>query len=238
MKPIIGILAEVDENLVTSVKRNYISAIEKSGGLPFVLPYLEDNRILDGMIDVCHGFFFTGGKDIDPKRYSEEKKPTCDELQPNRDDLEFRAFEKIYASGKPILAICRGAQLVNTALGGKLYQDIPSEVNTELIHRQAEGEFEYSHSVNIKTDTPLYRLVGAERIKANSFHHQAIKKLGDGLEVMATADDGIIEAVYAVYQEGQRYLRAYQWHPERLFDKDEYNRRVFEDFIKNCEKSK
>ena len=232
MKPIIGILAEVDEDLTTAVKRNYISAVERSGGLPFVLPYVEDDEMLDGIVNACHGFFFTGGKDIDPARYGEVKKNNCGDTQPYRDDLEFRAFKKVFDSGKPILAICRGAQLVNAALGGTLYQDIPTEVNTELIHRQTEGEFEYSHEVNIKADTPLYMLVRAERIKANSFHHQAIKKLGNGLEVMATADDGIIEAVYHT---GDQYIRAYQWHPERLFDKDEYNRGIFDDFIRNCE---
>lgn len=231
MKPIIGILTEVDENLVTSVKKNYISAIERSGGLPLVLPYVEDDAILDGIVNACHGFFFTGGKDIDPAIYGEVKKKTCDETQPYRDDLEFRAFKKIFDSGKPILAVCRGAQLVNIALGGTLYQDIPTEVNTELVHRQTEGEFEYSHDVNIKADTPLYTLIGAERIKSNSFHHQAIKKIGEGLKVMATADDGIVEAVY---YGGQRYLRAYQWHPERLYCADEFNRSIFYDFINNC----
>ena len=231
MKPIIGILTEVDEDFVTSVKKNYISAIEKAGGLPLVLPYVEDDGILDGMIDVCRGFFFTGGKDIAPKRYGEEKKPTCGELQLNRDDLEFRAFKMAFEAKKPILAICRGAQLVNVALGGTLYQDVPTEVNTKLIHRQTEGEFEYSHDVNINEKTPLYTLFGTNRIKGNSFHHQAIKKLGDGLEVMATADDGIVEAVYYT---GDQYIRAYQWHPERLLDKDEYNRAIFEDFIKEC----
>ena len=233
MKPIIGIFAEVDDNLVTAVRRTYISAIEKTGGLPVLIPYVESDEILDGMVDGCDGFFFTGGKDIDPKHYGEKKKLTCEEIQPNRDNLELRAFEKVLSSGKPLLAICRGAQLVNIALGGTLYQDIPSETETELVHRQTVGEFEYSHHVNIVKDTPMYSLVGSERISANSFHHQAIKKLGEGLEVMAKADDGIIEAVY---YNGDRYLRAYQWHPERLFDKDRYNRSVFEDFINECKK--
>ena len=233
MKPIIGIFAEVDDNLVTAVRRTYISAIEKAGGLPVLIPYVESDEILDGMVDGCDGFFFTGGKDIDPARYNEIKKETCDEIQPYRDDLEFRAFKKAFEAKKPILAICRGAQLVNVALGGTLYQDIPSEINTELVHRQTVGEFEYSHDVNVVKDTPLYALVGNETIKANSFHHQAIKELGEGLEVMAKADDGIIEAVY---YNGDRYLRAYQWHPERLFDKDRYNRSVFEDFINECKK--
>lgn len=231
MKPIIGILGEVDGNLVTAVRRNYISAIERAGGAPMLFPYVENNGILDEMIDLCDGIFFTGGKDIDPARYNEIKKETCGEIQQNRDDLEFRAFTKAFEAKKPIFAICRGAQLVNVALGGTLYQDIPSEINTELIHRQTVGEFEYSHDVNIVKDTPLYDLIGSERIKANSFHHQAVKELGEGLAVMAKSDDGIVEALYYM---GDRYVRAYQWHPERLFDKDVCNRSIFDDFIRNC----
>ena len=231
MKPIIGILGEVDGNLVTAVRRNYISAIERAGGAPMLFPYVENNGILDEMIDLCDGIFFTGGKDIDPARYNEIKKETCDEIQQNRDDLEFRAFTKAFEAKKPIFAICRGAQLVNVALGGTLYQDIPSEINTELIHRQTVGEFEYSHDVNIVKDTPLYDLIGSERIKANSFHHQAIKTLGKNLAVMALADDGIIEAIYST---DSRYIRAYQWHPERLIETETTNMELFRDFVNAC----
>ena len=136
MKPIIGIFAEVDENLVTSVRRNYVSAIERAGGLPILFPYVESDEILSEMIEACDGIFFTGGKDIEPSRYNESKKEKCDETQANRDDLEFRAFAKAFEAKKPIFAICRGAQLVNVALGGTLYQDIPSEIKTDIIHRQ------------------------------------------------------------------------------------------------------
>lgn len=231
MKPIVGIFAEVDGNLVTSVKGDYISAVEKAGGVPFVFPYVENDETLDEMIGTCDGIFFTGGADIEPDRYGEAKKPTCGEPQLNRDILEFKAFDIAFKMKKPILAVCRGAQLVNVALGGTLYQDIPTEFDTDTIHRQTEGIYEYSHDVAVMEDTPLYRLCGEMRIKANSFHHQAIKKLGDGLEVMATADDGIIEAVY---YKGDQYIRAYQWHPERLFNNDDFNRGVFGDFIKEC----
>ena len=128
-KPIIGIFAEVDENLATSIRRNYVSALEGAGGIPFLLPYVNNDEILEEMISSCDGIFFTGGRDIDPMRYGEEKKPTCDETQPNRDDVELRAFKMAFESKKPILAICRGAQLVNVALGGTLYQDLPTQWN-------------------------------------------------------------------------------------------------------------
>ena len=231
MKPIIGILADVDRNRVTSVKGDYISAIEMAGGVPFVFPYVQNDETLGEMVDACDGIFFTGGVDISPDRYGEDKKPTCGEPQLNRDVLEFKAFDMAFKMKKPILAVCRGAQLVNVALGGTLYQDIPTEVDTDTVHRQTEGIYEYSHDVEIKEGTPLFRLCGETRIKANSFHHQAIKKLGEGLAVMAQADDGIVEAVYYT---GNRYICAYQWHPERLFYNDDFNRGVFGDFVKEC----
>ena len=233
MEPIIGLFAEVDSELTSAVKRAYVSAIETSGGIPILLPYVESTECLNELLSLCDGFFFTGGVDISPKRYGEDKKSTCGDLQLNRDAHEFAAFEKAFALKKPILAICRGAQLVNVALGGSLYQDIPSELKTDIIHRQTEGMYEYSHEVNIKENTPLFELFESARIRANSFHHQAIKKIGKGLEVMATSDDGIIEAVY---YNGEQYLRAYQWHPERLCGKDKYNRGIIDDFIKNCQK--
>ena len=117
------------------------------------------------------------------------------------------------------------------ALGGTLYQDIPSELCVSISHRQSEPRFSPSHQVNVLTDTPLGDLMGKACITANSFHHQCIKALGNGLSVMATADDGIIEAVYSTED---RYLRAYQWHPERLYVSNSLNRSLFDDFIEAC----
>lgn len=233
MKPIIGILAEVDNDLVTKIWNYYVSAIEKSGGLPVIIPYVRNDATLDSYVDMCDGFLFSGGVDVDPMHYGEEKKPTCEEVEPYRDELELKIFKKIIATKKPVLAICRGAQLVNVALGGTLYQDIPSEVDTSIIHRQLEGKCEPSHNVRIIEGTPLFDLIGDMTMAANSFHHQALKALGNGLKVMATTDDGIAEAVYL---DSERYLRAYQWHPERLYDKIEQNRLIFDDFIKACNK--
>lgn len=231
MRPIVGILAVVDGERNSSVFKTYIEVIERSGGLPLLLPYVESDDAIEEFVSLCDGFFFTGGVDISPSRYGEEIKPTCDETQIYRDELEFKVFDTAFKAQKPILGVCRGAQLVNVALGGTLYQDLPTETDSQIAHRQTEGRFEYSHDVNIIENTPLYELMGKKRIRANSFHHQAIKKPGAGLKIMATADDGVVEAVY---YDGGQYLRAYQWHPERLYDADEFNRSIFDDFVKNC----
>ena len=231
-KPVVGVFAEVNDELFTSVRGAYIHAIEKAGGIPLLVPFVESDEVLGEIISRCNGIFLTGGVDISPDRYGEEIKPTCGERQLNRDTLEFKAFDIAFKTEKTMLAVCRGAQLVNVALGGSLYQDLPTEHSSSISHRQTEGICEYSHEVNIAEGTPLYALLGAERIRANSFHHQAVKRLGDGLEVMAQADDGVVEALY---YKGDQYLMAYQWHPERLFDRDAHHRKIFEDFIRKCE---
>lgn len=230
-KPIIGIIAVVDNELNTRVQNTYIDVIEKAGGVPVLLPYVKNDGSIDAFARLCDGFLFTGGVDVDPARYGEQKKAFCGEIQLFRDELEFRAFEKIYSLNKPVMAICRGAQLVNVALGGALYQDIPSEIQTDILHNQTEPKDSPSHSVKILDGAPLSTLISKNVMKANSFHHQAIKRLGKGLEVMALADDGITEAVYSVEM---RYLRAYQWHPELLINTDSDNFLLFMDFIKAC----
>ena len=233
MSVIIGIPSVVDGEKNSSMLSTYAYAIEKAGGLPILLPYVADKELISRFSGLCDGFFFMGGADIEPSVYGEEKRETCDKTEPFHDELELALFDAALGTGKPILGICRGAQLINAALGGTLYQDIPTETDATLNHRQTEDKFEFSHDIVIKKNSPLYTLVKKDRVRGNSFHHQAIKKLADSLSVMAVADDGIIEGFY---HRTHPYLRAYQWHPERLFDKDEASRLIFVDFINACNK--
>ncbi len=228
MLPLIGLTAAVNADRDTTLLCHYAYAIEQAGGLPTVLPYLESTEALGAFIDRLDGIFLTGGFDVSPCRYGEEARPTCGELQPERDSLELALLERALEKGKPILAVCRGLQLVNVFFGGTLYQDLPTEYETALRHRQTESRFSPSHDILIKAGTPLAELVGTGRMMGNSFHHQAVKRLGDGLLPMATAEDGLLEGFYAPTYP---YLRAYQWHPERLYDLDEKNRLLFADFL-------
>lgn len=235
MGPIIGIFASVDGEGRTSVLPSYAEAVEKTGGVPVLFPYTEDRRSLDRFLALCDGFLFAGGPDMDPAYYGEERSPSCGAVEEKRDTLDLEAFPRAYATGKPILGICRGAQLINVALGGTLYQDIPSELQTEIAHVQNEPKFSYSHEIRVLPATPLSALFGTCRVRVNSFHHQAIKSLGCGLSVMAAADDGVIEALYLMEKQ---YLRAYQWHPERLYGTDEYSQRIFRDFTEACKETR
>ena len=233
MKPIIGILTEVDLDKNTRVLFPYVGAIERSGGVPIVLPYCDCEEVRDEFVKMCDGFLFAGGSDINPERYGDEVRNVYGELMLYRDEMDFDMFHRAFESKKPILAICRGAQLANAALGGTLYQDIPTECPSDVQHRQLESKNEHSHYASITEGTPLHKLMGKDRIRINSFHHQALKTLGKGLLPMATADDGLIEAVYL---DGDQYLVGYQWHPERLYDSDNYHKLIFDEFISLCER--
>lgn len=233
MKPLIGLLAEVDDEKKNGMARSYSAAIEMAGGIPLQLPYSENEEIQEDYASRLDGFVFTGGADIDPKHFGEEKREACGRVYQFRDAFELQMFEKILSAKKPILGICRGVQLINVSLGGTLYQDIPTEYETALVHRQTTPATAPSHDILIRENTPLAALLGKTRITGNSFHHQAIKTLGKSLSVTATAEDGTIEAVT---YEGDSYLRGYQWHPERLCAFDGDNFRLFEEFIEECKK--
>ncbi len=235
MKPIIGILGDIDKELATRAIFSYTDSVERAGGIPIVLPYLENTKTTLESLTLCDGLVFTGGGDIEPYRYGEAVSELCGKPEKERDETEICVFDAFFTTGKPILGLCRGEQLINVALGGTLYQDIPSAINTNIAHRQTEGHFEFSHSVNVIDGTPLRELFGCERVTVNSFHHQSVKTLGNELKVMAKADDGVIEAFWHT---GERYLRGYQWHPERLSNKDVYCMKIFEDFIEVCKKQR
>ena len=231
MRPIIGVTGAIDDERFLTLFATYTDAIIKAGGTPVILAATTDETCLDEYVSLCDGFLLSGGKDIDPRYYGEEKKETCGDIQAFRDEMELALLSRVLKTDKPLFCICRGTQVINVVLGGTLYQDIPTEYETSIAHNQTCGRFDFSHDVNVEKDSPLYTLLGKERCRGNSFHHQAIKDVPEGLAVMARADDGIIEGVYGT---GERYLRAFQWHPERLYDKDEDTRAIFADFIAHC----
>ena len=233
MKPIIGIFAKIiDADKKSELLYDYAKVIEKSGGLPVLLPYVEEEETLDQFINICDGFMFSGGGDVAPSYYGEETKPTCGAIENYRDKLEFQAIDKIIKMDKPILAICRGMQLINVYLGGTLYQDIPTEIPSQLNHKQKSSErYLVTHDILINEGTPLREITKQSRIIGNSFHHQCVKKLADGLVVTATADDGIIEGYYLPTH---KYLMAYQWHPERLYELDKINEKIIRSFVDAC----
>lgn len=218
----------------STVRAEYVRAVECVGGCAIMLPYTRDEGAIDRFVELCDGFIFAGGADVEPERYGEEKREVCGATTPYRDEVELLAFPKIFASGKPIIGICRGCQLINVALGGTLYQDLPSELGTGERHRDPDRSKTARHSVRLTKESRLCAELGRERIETNSIHHQAIKRLGDGLVADAFADDGVIEgAVHSSHP----YLCIYQWHPERMCD-SEVGRAVFAAHVREAAKER
>lgn len=182
MKPIIGILPLFDEKKDSYwMLPGYLKGIMNAGGIPVMLPFIENIEDIKQLSENFDGFLFTGGPDIDPAYYHEEKKENCGDLTPYRDTLESQLFKEVYALNKPILGICRGHQLLNVLCGGTLYQDLPSEYKSTITHRMKPPYDNKQHTVTLIEDTPLKSLLNKTILPVNSCHHQAIKELGNDL---------------------------------------------------------
>jgi len=209
----------------------YFRCVEEAGGIPVLLPYLSDEEMIRQTARELDGILFTGGVDVDPAFYSEETLEACGEINSQRDEMERILFQAALAAGKPIFGICRGIQAINVFLGGTLYQDIPSQLTDAELASHRPVDYGYIHKVHILPGTPLQELLGTDSVTVNSMHHQAIRTLAPGFMPMAYAPDGVLEAAYLP---GAGYLRAVQWHPERL--EDEVSRALFSNFVSACEK--
>lgn len=231
MKPIVGILPLFDEKKDSYWMRpGYMKGIMNAGGIPVMLPFIENIEDIKQLSENFDGFLFTGGPDIDPTYYHEEKKENCGDLTPYRDTLESQLFKEVYALNKPILGICRGHQLLNVLCGGTLYQDLPSEYQSTITHRMKPPYDNKQHTVTLIEDTPLKSLLNKTILPVNSCHHQAIKELGNDLQPMAISEDGLIESCYAPHK---KFVWGVQWHPELMCTEKE-SQKIFEEFIRKC----
>ncbi|MCL4512615.1 MAG: gamma-glutamyl-gamma-aminobutyrate hydrolase family protein [Candidatus Eremiobacteraeota bacterium] len=216
----------------------YIEAISKAGGNPIVFRP-GDNFAPDHLIET-DGLLLTGGGDVHPKFYGEKKEDFCDEPDEQRDHFEFQTIQDFLSSKKPILAICRGIQILNVALKGTLYQDLETQIKEGLHlshknqnHLTREEKRRVRHQVKIRPDSLLSRCCG-EEIEVNSRHHQAVKELAPNLIVTALSEDGIIEGVE--YQKSQ-WIVGVQWHPEAREILSNFLL-IFKGFTDTCKKNK
>lgn len=212
----------------------YAEAIIEAGGLPIILPIINDKNEIKALANKYDGFLITGGEDIDPNLYGEEIKEYCSEINESRDFFEEILIEEVLSLDKPLLAICRGHQMLNVKLGGTLYQDIKIDKknsdNINIIHKQEEPFDKTSHKIFINKDSKLYEVFNKEYIEVNSMHHQGIKTLGENLKKEAISEDGLIEAIY---MEGKKFVLGLQWHPEILFKNYKEQLNIFKEFIKH-----
>ena len=197
----------------------YLEAVEAAGGIPVILAPLPARR-LESIIDRLDGICLSGGPDIEPACYGALPHAELGPTEPEVDLFELGLVRAARRRGLPILAICRGMQVLNVSRGGSLVQHLP-DLSQDITHRQAGPASEPSHAVTITADTKLARIAEAERIDVNSFHHQAIDRLGAGLEPVAWSDDGVIEAIEAP---GEAFTLGVQWHAECLTARAEHAR--------------
>lgn len=206
-KPLIGIsLGYGTKNSVNSV---YVESVLRNGGVPYLLPVTDDVELLRQIMAELDGIILTGGEDITPFFYGEEKHPKLEDLNSKRDLYDLTLFKLATDRNVPVLGICRGLQLINVAMGGTLYQDIPTEHPSEVNHRP--GHSEVAHDVNLVSGSVVSELMGQSRIQVNSKHHQGIEKLAPGLKVTGWSPDSIPEIVEAY---PIRSIMAVQFHPE------------------------
>ncbi len=210
----------------------YMDGVRQAGGLPIIFPFTEDEQELDQLVRMCEGFLFTGGQDVSPELYQETPLEGLVTTCGKRDAMERIVLEKAIEADRPILGICRGIQFINAALGGTLYQDIPSQHPSETEHHQHAPYDIPVHDVTIIKDSPLHKCLKVDHLPVNSCHHQAVRELAPGLKPMAISPDGLVEAVFL---EDKTYLWAVQWHPEFSFKTDKYSRMIFRSFIKAME---
>jgi putative glutamine amidotransferase len=200
----------------TGVNVGYVKRVVQAGGLPLVLsPALGPDRAAEALAGM-DGLLLSGGADIAPERYGTAPSPQLGTVEPERDAFELALFAAAQARGLPVLAICRGLQLVNVAAGGTLWQDLPSERPGTVNHQQAEPRSVRTHDVRVERGSRTERFLGVDALQTNSMHHQAIRDLGEGLVATGWAADGIIEAVES--NGDGHWLVGVQWHPEDLGD--------------------
>jgi putative glutamine amidotransferase len=239
MRPVIGITCSrvvggawglySPGHLMDYVFTEYSEAVLAAGGAPLIIPAAQNEESIQGLLSRVGGLILSGGPDVHPRFYGEQPIEGMGEIDEALDLMEIEVAKAAVAKDLPILAICRGIQVLNVSQGGSLYQDLRTQVPGSISHSQKADKAVLTHTVRVERETRLLTILGTDEIWVNSKHHQAIKAAAPGLAVSARATDGIIEAVE---HPGRRFLLGVQWHPEGTWHHDACSRRLFEALIR------
>ena len=222
--PVIGISCGRTASGAATLSANYTEAIARAGGIPVIFPTVVDSALAAALVKKVDGVVFSGGPDLDPSYYGETFWNETVEVDTLRDISDLLLMRAALASGKPVMAICRGEQLMNVVLGGSLYQDLPTQYDTIVRHGGGTR-----HRIGVEKGSVLYELFGEDSLTVNSFHHQAVKQVAPGVRVTAHAADGIVEA----YEYGNQVI-AFQFHPEGMARTDDAWLAPFRYFLKKA----
>jgi putative glutamine amidotransferase len=209
----------------------YVRALIASGLAPLLIPPM-DAAALEAVCERLDGLLLSGGEDVDPALYGEERLAACGPSDLERDTMELALTRMALERDLPTLGICRGIQTLNVARGGTLYQDLGTQAPETHPHAMGHiGRSAITHEVVVERDSRLGEILGVERLGVNSLHHQAVREPGAGARVVALADDGVIEGMELP---DYRFVLAVQYHPEELFETDELSRKLFAAFARAC----
>lgn len=232
MKPRIGVTCSLGEGTPDryTLSARYVDAIAAAGGVPVLLPAMtiDDVQVFAAGLD---GLLVPGGGDIDPIYWGEEPRVENGWIDPVADAFEIAIIQHFLAHGRPILGICRGMQALNVAAGGDIHQDLYQATGTSLQHQQKAPAWHGTHEVHIETQSLLHQTVGLVRLRVNSFHHQAVRRVAPGFVACAQAEDGVIEAIERA---GSGFVVGVQWHPERMLPACHASQRLFAAFVAAC----
>nr|WP_320025267.1 gamma-glutamyl-gamma-aminobutyrate hydrolase family protein [uncultured Acetobacterium sp.] len=235
-KPLIGILPLYDSDKQSIwMYPGYTEGIARAGGIPIILSILDQDKDIEAIADRLDGFVFSGGQDVDPLQYGEVMLECCNEIYPPRDDLEIKLLEAVMKRDKPVFGVCRGLQLINVALGGTLYQDINKQMKRDQkIQHFQQNNYEYPvHEVTVEKNSKLSEIVGSDKIRVNSMHHQGINHLSSRLIATASSNDSLVEAIEIPELS---FGLAVQWHPEFLWRDDERTLSILQAFVEAARK--
>jgi len=209
------------------VGQAYIEALVSHGAVPLLIPNGLPRALLRRALAHIDGLLLSGGGDVDPSFYGEPRSEYCQHVDRVRDETELRLTRMAVACDKPVLAICRGIQVLNVAAGGTLYQDIEAERPGSAKHRHKERALPV-HTVSLEPDSMLGDVLGEQLLEVNSLHHQAVKSVGRGLRVVGVSEDGLVEAIE---MPGKRFIVGVQWHPEEMATRASHARALFASFV-------
>lgn len=232
MKTIIGITTDKimeDGFYYQKINESNLKAVYEHGGVPVILPVTDDDESIERYLSLVDGIYFTGGGDINPLLFGEEPIRQIGAIDYDRDTFEVKLYKHAASKNMPMLGICRGQQIMNVAAGGTLYQDIYAQRQNTNGHspKFTLGGYEH-HTVDLIRDSMIYNIFKTDKIKTNSFHHQAVKDVAEGYIATAFTEDGIIECIESSELE---FALGVQWHPEIMFERYPLFCNIFNSFI-------